>query len=148
MKIHLSVFIFILTFISCQKNEFYKAKNINLKGYNTILKYQFDSILKFTPFERFDLYTSDSENEIKALNKLKYSFNLKSYILKDFYILNTENIDDTIFIYDIDHVDYLVYDFIQNRTNEVPPVVGNITGLGAQYKVNVNNGEILVFPYQ
>jgi len=148
MKIHLCSFILILTFFSCQKSEYYIANNIDIPGYNTITKNQFDSILKFTPLKRLDLYTSNSENEIKVLNKLKYSFNLKSYNLKDFYILNTENINDTLFIYEIDHVDYLVYDFILNKTNEVPPATGNITGLGAQYKVNVNNGEIHVYPYQ
>ena len=83
-----------------------------------------------------DNYKGENLTEEKAIKILVNSLSKKHSDISNLYIKSVLNQAKNNVIFELDHIDYLVYSYNRNKTDG-PPITGNITGYGGYYEVDI-----------
>ncbi len=157
------ILVTIVTFFSCsgqqnknEKNNFYIAQRDFGRVSNQIEKTKLDSLINLLPYSLLGTFNSNDSLTNMASKILKDDLQSKGMNVNEFFIYEINVDNDSILVFHLDHLDYLIYKYNLEKLNSVlskkqiaegtyetvPPITGNVSGHEGWYKVNFESNEV------
>ncbi len=162
MQKTVTILVLILLVSCCQnsntdnKSDIYISRSDFGEVDNQISKNVLDSIINALPYWRLDNFKTTDFAESYAVEFLRDGLRLEGLNPGEFIILGTERENDSTIVFQLNHIDFYVYNYNLDKKNyelsknptpdgiyeEIPPITGNVSGYEGWYKIDFVNNKL------
>jgi hypothetical protein len=129
-------------------SQYYSAKNDWHGISNKILQKDLKAIINESPYTFLNEYLPNSFQDSSAYKLLLENLKIRNLKISHFYITNYSQPNDSTVVYELNHIDYLVYRYNFEKAGNAIPITGNISGFEGMYIVDVKSSNIEIRLYQ